>query len=54
MLREEEGFILRLVYLWGFLEVESDNALKLAKEGLLDKILRLVIVSVVVNEALVL
>ena len=36
-MHEEESFILRLVYIWGFREVESDDTLKLTKEGLLAK-----------------
>jgi hypothetical protein len=52
--REEESFVLRLVYIRGFREVESDDTLKLAEEGLLDEILRPVIVGIAVNEALVL
>ena len=51
---EEDGFVLRLMYLEGLWEVESNYALKFAKECLLDEILGFVIVGIAVNEALVL
>jgi hypothetical protein len=53
-MREEDSFILRLMNRGRFREVKSNNALKFAKEGLLDRILRLIIVGVAINKAFVL
>jgi hypothetical protein len=51
---EEDGFILKLMDLEGFGEVELNHALKFAKKGLLDEILRLIVVGVAVDEAFIL
>ena len=52
--REEDSFILRLMNRGRFREVKSNNVLKFTKEGLLDRILRLIIVGVAINKAFVL
>ena len=51
---EEGGFVLKLMYLGGFREVELNHALKFSKKGLLDKILRFLVVGVAINEGFIL
>ena len=51
---EEDGFVLRLMNLKGFREIELNYALKFTEKGLLDKILGSVIVGVAIDKALVL
>ena len=53
-MREEDGFLLVLVDLGGFGEVELNYTLKFTEIWLLDKDLRSVVVGVAVNKAFVL
>ena len=52
--REDDSFVLRLMYLRGLREIKVDNALKFTKKGLLDEILGVIIVGIAINEAFVL
>ena len=51
---KEDNFVLRLMYLEGFREVKLNHTLKFPEKGLLDKILRFVVVGILVNKAFVL
>ena len=53
-MHEEDGFSLRMVNLGGFREVELNHMLEFAKKGLLDKILRSIVISVAINETFIL
>ena len=52
--REEDCFVLGLMNLGGFWEVELNHALKFTEKGLLDEVLGSVVVGVAINKAFVL
>lgn len=51
---EEDSFVLRLMNLEGSREVKLNNALKFAKEGLVNEILGFVVVGVSIDETFIL
>ena len=53
-MREEDCFVLGLMNLGGFWEVELNHALKFTEKGLLDEVLGSVVVGVAINKAFVL
>jgi hypothetical protein len=53
-MRKENSFFSSEMYFRGSWEVKPDNALKFTKEGLLDEILGSIVVSIAVNETLIL